>query len=68
MEKLELDNRARAESIRQQEALAAKARAAELAAEEAKKKDLILQLRYEMLDSNSHNISLTALMPVTTTK
>ena len=62
LEKLELDNRARAEGIRQQEALAAKARAAELAAEEAKKKDLILQLRYGMLDSNYEKVSLTAFM------
>ncbi len=45
LEKLELENRERAEGIRQAEAAASKARAAELAAEEAKKRDIILQLR-----------------------
>lgn len=45
LEKLELENRERAEGIRQAEAAAAKARAAELAADEAKKRDIILQLR-----------------------
>ena len=45
LEKLELENRARAEGIRQAEAAAAKARAAELAADDAKKRDIILQLR-----------------------
>ena len=43
--KLELENKERAEGIRQAEAAAAQARAAELAAEDAKKRDLILQLR-----------------------
>ena len=56
LEKLEVDNKARAEGIRQAEALAAKARAAELAAEEAKKKDLILQLRYLSLSSTQCKI------------
>lgn len=45
LERLEIENRERAESIRQAEAAAAKTRAAELAAEEAKKRDIILQLR-----------------------
>ena len=45
LERLELENRERAESIRQAEAAAAKARATELAAEDAKKRDIILQLR-----------------------
>ena len=45
LEKLELDNRQRAEGIRQAEAAAARARAAEIAADEAKKRDIILQLR-----------------------
>lgn len=45
LERLEIENRERADSIRQAEAAAAKTRAAELAAEEAKKRDIILQLR-----------------------
>ncbi len=45
LEKLELDNRQRAEGIRQAEAAAARARAAVVAADEAKKRDIILQLR-----------------------
>ena len=45
LERLELENRQRAEGIRQAEAAAAQARAAELAAEDAKKRDIILQLR-----------------------
>lgn len=45
LEKLELNNRQRAEGIRQAEAAAARARAAEVAADEAKKRDIILQLR-----------------------
>lgn len=45
LEKVELDNRERAEGIRQAQAAAAKARAAELAADEANKRDIILQLR-----------------------
>lgn len=46
VERLELENRERAEGIRLAEAAAAKTRAAELAAEEAKKRDIILQLRW----------------------
>ena len=45
LERLEIENRERADSVRQAEAAAAKTRAAELAAEEAKKRDIILQLR-----------------------
>jgi len=45
LEKLELENRQRAEGIRQAEAAAARARAAEIAADQAKKRDIILQLR-----------------------
>lgn len=45
IEKLEQDNKQRAEAIRQLEAEAAKERAAALAAEQAQKRDLILQLR-----------------------
>lgn len=46
LERLELENRQRAEGIRLAEAAAAKSRAAELAAEDAKKRDIILQLRW----------------------
>ncbi|KAL0036127.1 hypothetical protein WJX79_004471 [Trebouxia sp. C0005] len=67
LEKLELDNRQRAEGIRQAEAAAARARAAEIAADEARKRDIILQLRafegvprkgkeFDPAESGGHNL------------